>query len=336
MKYSNKKTHTLIACLNAKVGKKTPLKVTHYITDRCNLLCDYCYAKKFQKGPNEMTTQQVKDAMKEFSELGTTTWTLIGGEPLVRSDIGEIIDYGKKLGLVVNIVTNASFVPQKLDHVCKVDNVFMSLDGNKEIHDAIRGKGSYDAVVKAIDLIRGRGKPVIINSVVSKENYSYLDKLSDFAKQKGCFINFNPTYNLGPGSDKFMLSFDEIKYATETIKRLKKDNPHIISSIGTFERSVDFTAGKVTRYQKHCLAGTLYLALSPSGEVGPCFVRLAENGWTSGVKEGWYNAFDKVGDMSKCTCDVHCFYDLNELFGLNPKALMKATFNIASDKGIYA
>ncbi|MBI2672987.1 radical SAM protein [Candidatus Woesearchaeota archaeon] len=155
MKYSDKKFNALLSCVAAKFGKKTPLKVTHYITDRCNLLCEYCYAKKFQKGPAELTTQQVKDSMKEFASFGCTTWVLIGGEPLVRSDIGELIDYGQSLGMIVNLVTNASFVPQKLDQVCRADNLYTSLDGEKEIHDAIRGKGSYDAVMKAIDLVQG-------------------------------------------------------------------------------------------------------------------------------------------------------------------------------------
>ncbi|MBI2672988.1 hypothetical protein HYX19_01900 [Candidatus Woesearchaeota archaeon] len=176
----------------------------------------------------------------------------------------------------------------------------------------------------------------MLNCVVSKENYTSMEKLANFAKQKGCFINFNPTYNLNPGAAKFLLSLDEIKYAAATIKRLKKTNPYIISSAETFERSVAFTEGKISRFQKHCLAGMLYLALSPSGEVGPCYARLGEDGWASGVKEGWYNAFTKIGDMSKCTCDVHSYYDKNALFGLDFRAITKATFNVSSGRGIYS
>ena len=82
---------TAFYCLSAKFGKRIPLKVTHFITDKCNLRCSYCYINYNKE--KEMSTEQIKNMLNEFAKLGTQIYGIAGGEPLVREDIFEVIKY---------------------------------------------------------------------------------------------------------------------------------------------------------------------------------------------------------------------------------------------------
>ena len=133
--------HRLLkALLKIKTCEKFPVEVLQTITARCNLNCRYCIYPMIK---SEMTTQQIKRAIKEFAEEGTLSWTISGGEPLLRTDLKEIIMFAKDCGISrVKVLTNGLLFKQKLETLKKADEIAFSLDGPKEIHDKIRGKNS--------------------------------------------------------------------------------------------------------------------------------------------------------------------------------------------------
>ncbi len=144
--------NTAIKVLKIKyLGQRYPLIVTWPITNRCNLRCRYC--EEWKKAGDEMSTEEIKELITELKELGTVRISLSGGEPLVREDIGEIIDFIKENDMSVVLTSNGTLVPEKIEEIKNADVVKLSIEGEKAIHDRIRGEGSFENVIKAAGTI---------------------------------------------------------------------------------------------------------------------------------------------------------------------------------------
>jgi len=127
-----------------KLGDRTPLSAVAKVTNKCGLKCDHCPWWKRDIG--EAETQDWFRAFEKAREMGATHLILEGGEPTERDDIDKLISYGKKLGMLVMVITNGLNDLAKHDP----DSYWISLEGFGEIHDENRGKGVFEKVVKNI------------------------------------------------------------------------------------------------------------------------------------------------------------------------------------------
>src|SRR3989344_5459724 len=93
----------------------TPLNVMISLTDRCCSKCKYCNIPNRKK--TELTTKEVIDLLNDAAKLGCQRVSLWGGEPLMREDIGQIINHIKNKKMHVNIVTNGYLVPMKINAI---------------------------------------------------------------------------------------------------------------------------------------------------------------------------------------------------------------------------
>ena len=123
-------------------NKQSPIWIDFRITYRCNLKCSYCgmWNQKYK----EMTTDEVKIAIDKINDPGRVV-LLTGGEPLVRKDIGEIVDYfAFNSNLYTRLNTNLLFLEKKYTSVQNCDGFYFSLDGKKrlmkQIRERVRGK----------------------------------------------------------------------------------------------------------------------------------------------------------------------------------------------------
>ena len=94
-RYSSLATN-LIRC---RLVSHTPVFLTHIVTDFCNLRCQFCDLWKEQKKKdihNELTTEEVFRLLDQARDAGMVSYTLWGGEPLLRKDIGEILEYAHR------------------------------------------------------------------------------------------------------------------------------------------------------------------------------------------------------------------------------------------------
>lgn len=81
---------------------KGPLTVGWDITNRCNLMCKHCYAESNSRKPSEdLPLDTVKNVVDQLSDLGCVIIALAGGEPLMRKDLPQIIEYIKNKGIDV-------------------------------------------------------------------------------------------------------------------------------------------------------------------------------------------------------------------------------------------
>lgn len=313
----------------SRLGIKTPLRVLYFSTFRCNLSCQYCGIWKTHS--KEMTTEQVKTAMKDFSKNGTIFWTFTGGEPTLRIDIGELVSYASKLFPMVTLTTNGFFLKQKIDELLDVNYFTISLDGPKEVTDSTRGKGTFEKTIQGVKIARDAGKEVVINAVLSKaniiNNFEGLKQLFQIALENECKLDFNPVYtdqfnrNLISGlegnqaiTSTIYPTDNERVSALNLIKRMKEEHPNFImltdAAIEKFK-----TLGKCG----HCFSGRLYCDLYPDGTVIPNIFK--EKFGINGLEVGFSKAFQMLPYTNSCSCNSACYTELNLLFNLNPQAI---------------
>jgi len=150
-------------------------------TRRCNLRCLHCGASK-ESYDNELGTQQVKDLIDELASLKVKTFAATGGEPLLRTDLLEIMAYADAKGLSTGIATNGYFLDLAKAHLLKeagIRSIQISIDGNQETHNHIRGNPeSFSRALSAATFCRQAGIPLVtIASVVTTANLSILPEL---------------------------------------------------------------------------------------------------------------------------------------------------------------
>ena len=109
-------------------------RVLWEITNTCNYHCSYCiFSSEAKKYENELTTDEVKRAIKELKNNNFTYIKFTGGEPFTRKDMIEILRYANRLGFDMDISTNASLITEDIAKELKNINfpmVHVSLDGN--------------------------------------------------------------------------------------------------------------------------------------------------------------------------------------------------------------
>ncbi len=162
-----------------------PIDVSIELTAKCNLSCIHCLQPPNRREGQLKTSDYLRIA-DELVKLGVFEVFLTGGEPLLNPDWHIIGKYFVDLGFTVGLSTNGCLIDDYAAEIILKTGLFkalqVSVDGsNKEIHEAIRGKGSFDAVIKGLDsLAKFRIYPNIAVAV-TKININDIPNLIDFA-----------------------------------------------------------------------------------------------------------------------------------------------------------
>ena len=122
-------------------------------TQACTSSCLHCGFALTSPASDALGTEETKRIVDEIHDFGATYFGISGGEPLQRKDLPEIIGYAKNTGMNVSVITNGCFLDDKtFDNLVRHEvRVSISVDGPKEINDAIRGKGAYTKAVSAME-----------------------------------------------------------------------------------------------------------------------------------------------------------------------------------------
>lgn len=131
------------------------------ITDYCNLNCKHCFLR--DKNKNHMSIEMIEDIVRDYMTLDhpvSGRMVLIsGGEPTVHPDFPKIIEMFHHNNWQVNLATNGNDIPRLVDEgvIRPGDNVQVSVDGLMKLHDIIRGNGSFDVAIAALEVLKANG-----------------------------------------------------------------------------------------------------------------------------------------------------------------------------------
>ena len=302
-----------------------------HIAHSCNLICNYCFAAQgnFHGKSALMSIEVGKRAIDFLIENSGKRRNLevdfFGGEPLLNFDVvKEIVAYARSIEKQHNknfrftLTTNGMLIDDDVIDFANREchNVVLSLDGRKEIHDALRktpsGKGSYDTIVpKFKKLVESRGgKGYYMRGTFTHRNPDFTKDVLHMADLGFTELSMEPV--VCPSGDPNGLTDEDIKIvcdqyevlAKEMIKRKKAGNGFTF-----YHYMIDLTGGPcIYKRISGCGSGTEYFAVTPWGELYPCHQFVGEEKykmgdiWKGVTKEEIRNEFKLCNAYAKPEC----------------------------------
>ncbi len=166
--------------------------VQWHLTERCNLRCRHCYqgaaVPEMSRGEIRRGIDNIRDAFKswetEHDVALSPAFHFTGGEPLLSPDLWDVLDYARACGYSTSVMTNGTLVNAAAARRLKeagVSDVQVSLDGLEEVHDGIRGRGSFRRALEGIANLAASGVEVNINLTLSRLNMGQVAGLLELA-----------------------------------------------------------------------------------------------------------------------------------------------------------
>ncbi len=273
---------------NKTVVKALCLNVAH----DCNLACKYCFAEEgeYHGRRGIMSAEVGKKALDFLVRASGGRRNLevdfFGGEPLLAFDsIREIVAYGRELEkrhdkvFRFTMTTNGVLLRPEVEEFCdrEISNVVLSLDGRKEINDAMRpfrdGTGSYDYIVpKLVSMAKSRGdKQYYIRGTFTHENLDFVEDILHFYDLGFRSMSIEPVVTDDP---RYAITEEDvpgIKSQYDRLVREMKSKKEKGDPFTFFHFMIDLEGGPcVYKRMSGCGAGTEYLAVTPWGELYPC------------------------------------------------------------------
>jgi len=279
------------------VGLDGPYVLLAAITHRCNLRCRYCGV--WNESGHEMDTRQWASLLDEAWAMGTVSVSFCGGEPLVREDLGELVARASGLGLRTSLTTNGWFVRERGDELQHLDAITVSIDGPEEIHDDIRGDGSYGRAMDAIEWGIENRKRVHTVTVLNRRNIDTIEHTCILLHRMGALPFIQPATPYifsGEAPEEWAVDMERLSQTAGVLMRIRDDGVALGNSdayllmLGT---APDF------RREPPCSAGRRFLTVFPDGRLVPCHITAGED--APRYREGEFA--DAWGRVEEVRCD---------------------------------
>jgi AdoMet-dependent heme synthase len=264
----------------AKSAEKfVPLVMSWNVTRECNLKCSHCYINATEKKlDNELTTKEAKKLMDQIAEVSHPLLILSGGEPLLRKDLYELIEYGASKGLKMGLGSNGSLIDEAVAKKLKeagIATVSISLDSHIPAqHDEFRGvTGSWQKAVDACKFLRKNNVLVQVNTTLTQQNYDQIDDIMSVAEGIGV-ENFHLFFLVPTGRGTKLTDIPPEKYEDMITKTFAKTAKHTLnvrpSCAPQFMRIAKGMVLDMRQWVRGCMAGMYYCRIYPNGDVTPC------------------------------------------------------------------
>lgn len=154
------------------------------LTTHCNLSCKMC--SEWKRREPKIDSDKILSLLDEARAMGAGQFHTIGTEPFMRKDAADILTYAEQVGFEQIItVSNGILLNNRkiLDKLEKLRTLILvvSLDGPKDVHDGLRGKGVFKEAVDALREMRHRGITCSISSVIMRQTLDHLEEIVDLA-----------------------------------------------------------------------------------------------------------------------------------------------------------
>ena len=328
-----------------------------HIAHDCNLACRYCFAGEGEyKGDRSLMSLEVGKKALDFLVANSGNRRnlevdFFGGEPLMNFDVvKELVAYGRELEKTrdkhfrFTLTTNGVLLRDDVIEFAnkEMDNIVLSIDGRKEVHDHMRpfknGKGSYDFILdkfKKVAESRNQQK-YYVRGTFTHYNLDFVKDVLSLADEGFEQISVEPVV-AGP-EEPYAIREEDIpqicegydELAIEMLKRKKEGR-----GFNFFHYMIDLSGGPcVYKRLSGCGSGTEYLAVTPWGDLYPCHQFVGEEEFCLGnvddgivntemrdtfklcnvyAKEECRNCFAKFYCSGGCAANAyHCHQDINK------------------------
>ncbi len=251
---------------------RAPVNVTWEITAKCNLHCRHCLSADMRETlSTELDFEQCCAFINELDRMEVFQVNFGGGEPFLRNDFPDILDYAHSKGITTCVSTNGTTLDETLVKrlgAMKLLRIQVSLDGaTPATNDAIRGAGTYERILEGIALLREQGFPHLsINTVVTRTNLFEIEQLcalADHYRVKTRLSRFRPSGDAKRVWREFHLDNSQLAWLSEFLSAR-----HDVLTGDSF-----FSITKEDRRElglNACGAARMTCSVLPDGSVYPC------------------------------------------------------------------
>jgi radical SAM protein with 4Fe4S-binding SPASM domain len=326
-----------------------PILAVWEVTLRCDLACRHCGSRAGPTRPNELTTAECLDLVRQLAELGTREVALIGGEAYLRDDWLDIVRAIRERGMMPTMTTGGrGFTPERARGAKEAGlfSVSVSIDGTEATHDRLRGvQGSHRSALEAMDNLRAVGIPFAVNTQINRLSMPDLPAVLDtIIAQGGKSWQIQLTVAMGRAADEpevllqpyDLLELQPLLGELATRALAKRVNLVAGNNIGYFGPHESALRGRTRAgHPTGCGAGRASMGIEADGTIKGC-PSLATATWSGGnirqtpLAEIWRRSTalrytrdrtvkDLWGYCATCyyadTCRAGCTWTADVLFG---------------------
>ncbi|ADU25998.1 radical SAM protein [Ethanoligenens harbinense] len=234
-------------------------------TSACNLKCTGCWAAEYAK-QNNLTFEELDNVIEQGKKLSIYFYVFSGGEPLVRKkDILRLCE--KHSDCFFAAFTNGTLIDEEFaSEMERLGNFvpIISIEGFEEATDMRRGKGVYQSVIRAMDILHARNLAFGMSVCYHSKNTDYVgsDEFVDFMIEKGVLFGWYFTYMpVGADAHKELLATPEQRaHMYKRVNEIRATKPIFV---------LDFWNDGA--YVDGCIAaGRRYFHINSAGDAEPC------------------------------------------------------------------
>ncbi len=261
-----------------------PIRAGISVTHNCNSRCITCNFWK-SESQNELTLTEMVDILRQVRSLGITDLNLTGGEPLLRSDLPDIILAASNLKFDrISVTTNGLLLTQeKIEQLVKngLTSIYISLNGNEKVHDTTRGiNGAYTRTlesIRALVELRNSKFPnlqISMQTVVMGITIDQILDMVNVCRQFDIGFSLSPLNTSRPwqsDTDPALKVIHQEQFCSiiKDLHHMKKNYPRLIRDYHTsLEYIKHYFIDNITN-DIPCYLGFLTIAIKPNGDVFP-------------------------------------------------------------------
>lgn len=274
-------------------GPRLPLEGSIDLTYRCNNACRHCWVSIPADSPeqkDELTFHEITRIVDEARTLGCRRWALSGGEPMIRPEFAEILDYITRKSASYSLNTNGTLITPHIARLMKRKGIKMvALYGaTAAVHDHItRTTGSFEAMLRGFAYLKEAGAGFTVQIVPMRDNFRQLNDMIRLAE------SFSPMWRIG-ASWLHLSASGDLERNREILKQ--RLSPRDVVDLDKPDLSQESTkpclhAKNDGRLLASCIAGKRGFHVDPYGQMSLCsFVKddgLRYDLRAGGFREGW-------------------------------------------------
>ena len=287
--------HLPLAAATRSADRVRPIYAVWEVTLACDLACRHCGSRAGRARPDELSTAECLELVRQMAALGVREVTLIGGEAYLRPDWLELVRAIAAHDMTPTMTSGGRGIDAGLAaeaHAAGLAGVSISIDGTPETHDRLRGvRGSHEHAVAALDHLRNAGIPVTVNTQINRLSMPELPAVLSTMVEHGAHSwQIQLTVPMGRAADEpevllqpydMLELFPLLRIVAERCKtvgiRLLPGNN--IGYFGPHEAAL--RSYMIGQHASSCMAGQLTLGIEADGTIKGC-PSLPTAAWSGG------------------------------------------------------
>ena len=252
------------------------------ITRKCNYRCRGCNIWQ-EQDKEELTTEQIIRGLEILKNLGIVEIVISGGDPLLRDDAEEIIEYASRY-FITTVYDNGSMAAKKIDALRSVDFAAISIDSlDPAKNDHIKGvEGAWARAVETVETLRNEGINVAVTPTISQINLNEIIDITNHFTGKGipvwyCLYSYDTSvdtqqlFRIGKSKDELIIRDKQAMIGLcNSLIEMKKKNNKILMTTKLLKTLRDYYAQDKRTW--NCRALQNFLVLDHNGRIAGCHV----------------------------------------------------------------